>query len=178
MKRGYISQVHSAREFQEQIRLFEQQGVSLDNVSVNISFEAYVASLNEGDRAVIYSYVGLFPSLGSYLTTAMDMMEKSVIIESLLEPNVIINASNCEFVRELNGLNRSLRSSSSLRSINKLKSEGKKLGRPHGSSVILQKKVAQVEKLRNDSNISVVAACRLADCNPKTYYRLKSKTNV
>lgn len=178
MKRGYISQVNSAREFQEQIRLFEQRGVSPDNISVNLSFEAYVSSLNEGDRAIIYSYVGLFPSLGSYLTTAMDLMEKSVTIESLLEPNVIINASNCEFVHQLNSLNRSLRSWSSLRSINKLKSEGKRVGRPHGSSVMLQKKVAQVEKLRNESNISIAAACRLADCNPKTYYRLKSKTNV
>lgn len=178
MKRGYISQVHSAREFQEQIRLFEQRGVSLDNISFNVSFEAYIASLNEGDRAIIYSYVGLFSSLGSYLTTAIDLMEKSVTIESLLEPNVTINASNCELVRELNSLNRSLRSLSSLRSVNKLKSEGKKVGRPHGSSVILQKKVVQVEKLRNESNISVVAACRLTECNPKTYYRLKSKTNV
>lgn len=176
MKHGYISKINSAQEFQQYILLFEQQEVSLDNITINLDFENFATSLNEGDTVVVRSYVGLFSSLGSYLTTAIELMERGIIIESLLEPNVCINRSNSDLIRELNILNRQLRSASSLKSITKLKNEGKKVGRPCGScSLDIQKKVARVEKLRKESNISVVDACRQVGCNLKTYYRLKDK---
>lgn len=178
MKYGYIDKINSVKEFQQYILLFEQQEVSLDNITINLDFENFSTSLNEGDTVVVCSYVGLFPSLGSYLTTAIELLGNGITIESLLEPNVCINCSNSDLIRELNVLNRQLRSTSSLKSITKLKNEGKQVGRPCGSSKELQKKVIQVEKLRKESNISVVAACKLVECNLKTYYRLKNKEGV
>lgn len=179
MKYGYIGKINSAKEFQEYILLFEQREVPLDNVAINLSFDEFTASLGDGDTVVVCSYIGLFASLGTYLTTAIELLGKGITIESLLEPNVCINCSNSNLIRELNVLNRQLRSTSSLKSINKLKDEGKKVGRPRGScSSELQKKVAQVEKLRKESNISVVAACKLVECNMKTYYRLRGKEEV
>lgn len=175
MKCGYIGKINSAMEFQEYIQLFERSGVSLDNVVINVGFEEHIASLKAGDTVVVCSYVGLFPSLGAYLTKAMEMLERGVVIESLQEPNVAVNASNCEFINELNILNHRLRSTSSFKSIRKLINEGKRVGRPRGSSLALKKKVAQIEKLRKESNISVVAACKLVECNLKTYYRLRDK---
>lgn len=175
MKRGYITKINSAKEFQEHVLLFEEHGVTLENVVINLDFEEFIASLAEGDIVVIYSYVGLFASLGSYLTTAIELMERGVVIESLVEPGVAINNSNRQFVCELNDLNRRLRSMSSLKGVSKLKSEGKRVGRPRGTSTELQKKVAKVAKLREESNITVVAACKLTKCNMKTYYRLKHK---
>lgn len=177
MKYGCIGTIHSAKEFQEQIQLFERSGVSLDNVAINVDFDEHIASLKTGDTLVVCSYVGVFPSLGSYLTTAIELMERGIIIESLLEPNVCINCSNSDLIRGLNMLNHQLRSTSSLKSIHKLMNEGKKVGRPRGSSLELKKKVAHIDKLRKESNISVVAACKLVGCNLKTYYRLKDKTS-
>lgn len=177
MKYGYIGKINSAKEFQKYILLFEQQEVPLDNVVVNLSFDEFIAPLNDGDTAVVCSYVGLFPSLVSYLTTAIELMERGIIIESLLEPNVCLNSYNSDLIRELNMLNRQLRSTSSLKSIHKLMNEGKKVGRPRGSSLELKKKVAHIDKLRKESNISVVAACKQVGCNLKTYYRLKDKTS-
>lgn len=179
MKYGYIDKINSVKEFQKYILLFEQQDVPLDNIAINLDFDNFATSLSQGDTVVVYSYIGLFTSLGSYLTTAIELMEKGIIIESLLEPNVCINYSNGELIRELHYLSRQLRSASSIKSINKLKEEGKKVGRPCGScSSDIRKKVVQVEKLREESSISVVDACRMVGCNLKTYYRLKDGVNV
>lgn len=175
MKHGYMGKVNSAKEFQEHVRTFERSGVSLDNVVVNVDFDEYITSLKTGDTIVVCSYVGLFPSLGAYLTKAIEMLEKGVVIESLQEPNIAVNDSNSKFINDLNTLNYRLRSTSSIKSIHKLMNEGKRLGRPRGSTLKQQKKVAQVEKLRRESNISVVAACKLAECNLKTYYRLRGE---
>lgn len=175
MKYGYMGKVNSAKEFQEYVRLFEQSGISLDNMVMNVDFDEHIASLKTGDTIVVCSYIGLFPSLGAYLTKALEMWEKGVSIESLQEPSIAVNAINSGFINELNSLNHRLRSTSSLKSIQKLITEGKRVGRPRGSSMELKKKVAQIEKLRKDSNISVVAACRLVECNLKTYYRLRDQ---
>lgn len=148
MRYGYIDKINSAKEFQEYVRLFEQNGVALDDVIINPDFENLTSALTEGDELIVCSYIGLFASLGSYLTTATELLEKGIVIESLLEPGVCVNISNREFARELNILNHRLRSSSSLKSMDKLKTEGKKIGRPRGSSSELQKKVTQIEKLR------------------------------
>lgn len=175
MKYGYMGKVNSAKEFQECVRLFEHSGISLDNMVMNVDFDEHIASLKAGDTIVVCSYIGLFPSLGAYLTKASEMWEKGVSIESLQEPTIAVNAINSRFINELNSLNYRLRSTSSLKSIQKLIHEGKRVGRPRGSSVELKKKVAQIEKLRKESNISVVAACRLVECNLKTYYRLRDQ---
>lgn len=173
MKYGYIGKINSAKEFQEHVQLFERNGVPLDNVVVNIDFDEHIASLKTGDTLVVCSYIGLFPSLGAYLNKAIEMLEKGVIIESLQEPGIAVNPSNSKFINDLNTLSYRLRSTSSLKSIHKLMNEGKRVGRPCGSTLEQQKKVAQVEKLRKELNISVVAACKLANCNLKTYYRLR-----
>lgn len=175
MKYGYMGKVNSVKEFQEHIGMFERSGVALDNVVMNVDFDEYIASLKVGDTIVVCSYVGLFPSLGAYLTKAIEMLESGVVMESLQEPGIAVNASNSKFINELSTLNHRLRSTSSLKSIHKLMTEGKRVGRPHGSSKELQKKVSQVEKLRKESNISVSAACKLVACNLKTYYRLRDR---
>lgn len=175
MKHGYISKVNSVKEFQEYISLFEQKGVALDNVTVNLDFEEFISSLSSGDKAVICSYIEVFSSLGAYLSTAIELLERDITLESLQEPEVIIDNSNCEFIRELTAMGRQLRSTSSHKSMDRLKQQGRKVGRPCGSSLELQRKVARVEKLRGESNISVINACKLAGCNPKAYYRLKNK---
>lgn len=175
MKYGYMGKVNSAKEFQEHVRMFERSGVDLDNIVMNVGFDEQAVSLKAGDTIVVRSYVGLFPSLGAYLTKAIYMLERGVVVESLHEPGISVNVSNSKFINELNTLNHRLRSTSSLKSIHKLMTEGKRVGRPHGSSKELQKKVSQVEKLRKESNISVSAACKLVACNMKTYYRLRDK---
>lgn len=178
MKYGYVSRIDSAKEFQHHILLFEQRGVALDNIVINPDFDRFLASRVQGDTVIILSYVGLFASIGSYLTAVIELLEKGIAIESLQEPNVRINSSNEELIRELNTLNRQLRSCSSIKGMTKSRTEGKRLGRPRGSSVELQKKVAQVGKLCKESNISVVAACKLTGCNMKTYYRLKNNIGL
>lgn len=175
MRYGYIGKINSAKEFQEHIRMFECSGVPLDNVAVNLSFDEFIAPLNDGDTVVVCSYIGLFPSLSAYLTKAIEMLERGVIIESLQEPNLTVNTSNNQLICELNALNHRLRSASSIKSFSKQKEDGKKVGRPRGSSLELKKKVAHIDNLRKESNISVVAACKQVGCNLKTYYRLKDK---
>lgn len=178
MKYGYMGKVNSVKEFQECVQLFERSGVPLDNVVINVGFDEHIASLRAGDTIVVCSYIGVFPSLGAYLTKAIELLKRGVAIESLQEPIISVNISNSEFLNELNTLNYRLRSTSSIKSIRKLMNEGKRVGRPCGSSKELQKKVSQVEKLRKDSTISVVAACKLVECNLKTYYRLRAKGGV
>lgn len=178
MKYGYVSKIDSAKEFQHYIVLFEQRGVVLDNIMISSDFDGFLTSLAEGDTVIILSYIGVFASLSAYLTAVVELLERGITIESLQQPNIRINHSNGNLIRELNTLNRQLHSCSSLKGMTKSKTEGKKLGRPCGSSKKLQKKVEQVEKLRKESNISVTAACKLVECNVKTYYRLKSKNNV
>lgn len=176
MKYGYIGKINSAKEFQEYILLFEQREVPLDNVVINLSFDEFTSSLGDGDTVVVCSYIGTFASLGTYLTTAIELLGKGITIESLLEPNVCINCSNSDIMRELNTLSRRLRSTSSIKSINKLKEAGKRVGRPCGSTSEQQKKVAQVEKLCRQFGITITAACKQVGCNMKTYYRLRDIT--
>lgn len=175
MKYGYIDKIDSVKEFQSYAQLFERSGVYLDNVVMNVNFEEFLDSLKTGDTIVVCSYVGLFPSVSAYLMKAIGMLKRGVVIESLQEPSVVINASNSEFANELNKLSHCLRSTLSLKSMHKLMNEGKMVGRPRGSSEELQKKVEQVDQLRKESNITVVAACKMVDCNLKTYYRLRNK---
>lgn len=177
MKYGYISKIDSAKEFQHYILMFEQREVDLDNIVINPDFNSLLASLVEGDTVIIFSYIGVFASLGSYMTTVIELLERGITIESLQEPNVRINCSNRELISELNALNRLLRSNSSLKGQTKSITEGKRLGRPQGSSPELRKKVAHVEKLCRESNLTIVAACKLVGCNLKTYYRLKDRDN-
>lgn len=175
MKYGYIGTIHSAKEFQENIALFEQQGIPLDNVSINTSFDEFVASLTEGDTAVVYSYTGLFTSLDTYLTAVIELAERGVVIKSLKEPNISVTDSNRAFVGELYALGRQLRSASSLKNVNKLKNEGRRVGRPAGTTSDTLEKVAQIDKLCKQSGISVTKACKMVSCQPRTYYRIKNK---
>lgn len=100
-------------------------------------------------------------------------------IESLFEPHICINCSNNDLTRELITLNHRLRSTSSVKIISKLIEAGKRVGRPRGSgSSELQKKVAQVEKLCQQSGITITATCKQVGCNMKTYYRLRGKEEV
>lgn len=178
MKYGYISKIESAKEFQNYIQLFEQREVALDNIVINTDFDTLLASLVQGDTVIILSYIGVFASLSSYMTTVIELLERGITIESLQQPDVRVNSSNEALIRELNALNRLLRSNSSLKGMTKSITDGKRLGRPHGSSPELRKKVAQVEKLCRESNTTVVAACKLVGCNMKTYYRLKNDIGV
>lgn len=175
MKYGYIDKINSAKEFHRYILLFEKSGVFLDNIIVNINFEDFIASLSDGDTAIVCSYVGLFTSVNSYVANAIELIGRGIIIESLLEPNVSINNSNIEFARELNVLINRLHPISSINGVHKLKPGNRRVGRPRGSSSDLQRKVMQVEKLRQQSNISVVRACELTGCNLQTYYRIKEE---
>lgn len=178
MKRGYISKVDSAKEFQKQIELYQQCGVSLDNVAINVDFDAFISSVSCGDTVTVISYIGIFPSLDSYLKMATELIERNIVIESLQEPDIVVNKHNSVFVSQLNVLNHRLRSTTSIKCINKLKDEGRKVGRPAGSSNESLKKVSQVEKLLKESNMSVVNACKITGCNLKTYYRLKSSNTA
>lgn len=178
MKYGYVSRIDSAKEFQNYILLFEQRGVILDNIVINSDFDSFITSLVKGDTVVVFSYIGVFASLSAYLTTVIELLERGITIESLQQPNISINCSNEDLIRELNALNQQLRSSSSLKGMTKSRTEGKRLGRPRGSSLELRKKVVQVEKLCRESNLTVVAACKLTGCNMKTYYRLKKDVGL
>lgn len=175
MKYGYIGQIGLAQEFNHHVTLFKQNGVTLDNMVINIAFDEFIESMKDGDTVVVYSYVGPFTSLHSYMTTATEMLERGVMIESIQEPDICINSSNCGLISQLNALNRKLRYSSSIKIINKLKQEGKRIGRPRGTSPDLLQKVAQVEILHSESDISIVKACKQVGCSLKTYYRLKDK---
>lgn len=177
MKRGYIGKVDSAKEVQKQIELYQKCGISLDNVAINVDFDAFISSVSCGDTVIVSSYVGIFASLDSYLKMATELIERNIVIESLQEPDIVVDKCNSVFVSQLNALNHRLRSTTSIKCINKLKDEGRKIGRPLGSSSESLKKVSQVEKLLKDSNMSVVNACKITGCNLKTYYRLKS-TNI
>lgn len=175
MEYGYIGKIHSVKKLQEYITLFEQRGIITDNVVINLAFDEFVTSLNDEDTIVVYSYVGLFASLNSYMSTAIKLIERGIVIESLLELHICINRSNSELVSALNVLNRQFHSSISLKGIDKAKAEGKKLGRPRGSTSDMQKKVQQIDKLCKESNIPISEACIIAGCLPVTYYRIKGQ---
>lgn len=175
MKYGYIGTISSAKDFQEYIELFGERGVAIENVVVNHDFNEFAESLKQGDEIIVGSYVGLFVSLGAYLTRATELIENGIMIESILEPNIVVTRENSELIRELIQLNHRLRSTSSIKSINRLKDEDRRVGRPRGSTTEMINKVIKVDKLCNRSGVSIVEACKIAGCQPRTYYRIKNK---
>lgn len=165
MKYGYLNKINSAQEFQKYITLFQQKEVPLENIIINTNFDKFAESLNQGDQIVVHSYIGLFPSLTSYLKTTLELIDKNITIESILEPNICIDNNNIQLIRELTNLNQQLRTNTTPNST-------QKRGRPTGATPTIKKKVAQTEKLRQKANISVAEACRITGCQAKTYYRL------
>lgn len=174
MKKGFIAAFGSVVELKEIITLMEQYGVDNKNIVINQNFEEFTNSLQSGDVVVIPSYADVFMSLPYFLTKYIELSSHGIAIESVMEPSIDISAQNIALIKLLSELGTSIRISSTQRGLTKAKSEGKKLGRPYGSTK-LDNEIKEVERLKKETNLSVLKACKIVGCEPRTYYRYREK---
>lgn len=173
MKYGFIGITRSAKELMEYVCLFEERGVILDNIAINRDFDGFAAALSSNDRVIVISYSDIFGSINSYLGTVIELWDRGVMIESLSEPMITVSDENYQYIRQLYALSSKLRATTSIKGINRARAEGKKLGRPPGSTSRSKSLVAQVDRLCKQSHISITKACKMVGCQQRTYYRLK-----
>lgn len=174
MKKGFIATLNSVVEFRDIVKMFEQKGVDAENVVINTSFEEFSQSLSSGDIVVIRSYADVFASLSYFFTKYIELSHRGIAIESIQEPSIDISPANVKLVKLLSDVGTSIRTNSTQKGLMKAKSEGKKLGRPFGSTK-LDGKIREVDKLRKDAKMSVAKACKIVGCEPRTYYRYYEK---
>lgn len=174
MKKGFVKQTSSGVELQEVIPAFERAGVAADQIIVEESFETFASGLQRGDTVVIQSYLDIFSSMNEFFVQSLRLVDRGIDIESLAEPAIVMSDDSAGFIRGLYELGGYLRKHSTCQGLMKAKAEGKRLGRPVGTTK-LDQKVQQVIELRKSGNISVLKACEIAGCNPRGYYRYLGK---
>lgn len=177
MKRGFIRQILSAKELYQRMELFADAGVDVEKITIDDNFEAFSKTVVSGDTVVVDSYCVAFNSLDGFLAVVVALASRGVAVESLLEPGLRIDADNVELFRSLEKLGVLLRKNMTQKGIDKAVLNGKKLGRPIGSTKV-HNKVVNVEKLCSKMDLSVAEACRRTGCNPRTYYRYKHKSEM
>lgn len=170
MKKGFISDIGNALQFQQLLSLFEQNGIDANNIIINQPFGDFTTTLKPGDTLFIVSYSDVFFGLGDMLDRCITLLDKDIEICSIMEPDIIFGSKYLSLMRNLHILGRDMRSRRTQNGVNKAKAEGKKLGRPEGTVKFNSKAIA-VEKLRRESRITVVDACKIVGCSPQTYYR-------
>lgn len=175
MKKGYITDVTSVKELQNIISLFEKAGVDSDNICINCRFDEIVTQAEPGDTLVVMSYADVFKSIHDFLSQYMSLTARGISVVSLTEANIKIEQEHIDFVRELHGLYGRLRAVTTRKGLNRARAEGKKLGRPVGTTKI-NAKFYKVDELRRSSKLSIAKACEMAGCNPRSYYRYMEKT--
>lgn len=174
MKRGFIKNVGSASELQKFIEIFDKSGIEYDDIIVNQDFKDFIKTATPGDTIVIHSYTDVFNSMTDFYTTVIELNERNISLESLSETDIIIGNENIDCIRSLYQLSHKLRKSATCKGLDRLRLEGKKLGRPPGSTK-LGDKVSDVTKLRETLNMSISKACSVSGITPRTYYRHKEK---
>lgn len=113
-----------------------------------------ITEMARTSRNTVKKYVNIWNSLSlSYeafiAKSDSELYSLFCVVESPAEaaPRMMHLTECLRLIRELNMLNHQLRANASLKIINKLKSEGKRVGSPRGRSSELRKKVTQVERL-------------------------------
>lgn len=177
MKKGFVAALNSVAEFKDVVAMFEQKGVEAQDVVINKSFDDFAQSLQSGDVVVVRSYADVFVSLPYFFTKYMEFAQRGISIESITDQTVELTTENVKLIQLLSDVGTSIRAFSTQKGLMKARSEGKKLGRPQGSTK-LDSKIKEVERLRKEAGLSVVKACKIAGCEPRTYYRYNGKTQT
>lgn len=172
MRRGFIKQVTSAQKVQQLIEQLVAADVELSAIIIASNFENIYPSINKGDTIVAINYASISNSMNSFFDTIEEAVQRGLTIESIEEADVKINAKTAPVFRVIYELSYELRKTSTMEGLDKARAEGKILGRPAGTRKVTAK-VRKVDELRQTSEVSIAEACRIANCLPRTYYRLK-----
>lgn len=170
MVKGFISKIGNVMEFQELLSLFEQNGVDADNIIINQPLIELTSNLSSGDKLVLISYCDVFLGLSDMFDRCIALADSGMEVRSIKEPEIVFNGEQLSMMRKLHTLGREMRSRRTLNGVNKAKAQGKRLGRPEGTIKFNSKAIA-VDKLRRESGLTVVEACKIVGCNTQTYYR-------
>lgn len=167
---GYINSLTSAKEAQMLISMFDKVGVLPENIIINREFNTVLSELSTGDVVVVRSYADVFNSLPEFLNKTIAIAEKGIQIKSITERNIEVSDNHLSFIKELSNLGFLMRKSTTKKGLQKAVDNGKKLGRPLGTTKV-NLKIQEVIRLRSQSNITVAKACDMVGCNPRSYYR-------
>lgn len=175
MKRGYIQPGKSASELMRIIKQFEQLDVSIGNITLNLSFDEFVKTVDNGDDIVVDSYTEIFGGLTDMLSRLIELSERGVRVESCSESSLFFDTENINMIKVVLSISNKVKAFRTQKGLNRARLNGVKLGRPLGATKISMK-VAQVSKLCQTKGMSISKACKEVGCNPRTYYRHTSKT--
>lgn len=170
MVRGFIKPNSSVIEVISLIEKLKQNGVSLENISINQTFTEFCSEVTNGDTLIIESFTDVFSSLTELFTTLIDFNERKISLTSLNEPDLVIKEEQTALIETLHKIGGKLRAARTKRGLTNAKAQGKKLGRPFGSTKV-DSKVSAATKLTKTSNMSIEKACEIAGCTVKSYYR-------
>lgn len=170
MRKGYIQFIHSAIEFQTIMEEMGNRGISPDNIILNVRFEDFIKSCNFGDT-IILNDLSMFRNMSDLLRITIELTERGVSIESLSDEWFVVSADNLHLLKGLMNTGLKFSSERPKNISQRVKAVGKKLGRPYGSRKEMVWIVQEVDRLRKARQISVVNACEIVGCLPRTYYR-------
>lgn len=169
MRIGYVQAVNSAVEFQQIIEEMKNVGIEAQNIFVNPSFSDFATTLNHGDVLVIKSLCA-FNSIAELFIHTIALLKREITVQSIDDPWFAMTQNQITLLQGFSDVSRKLRSSRSTQSLDQARAAGKKLGRPRGTTQHSQK-VAEAQRLHRTEGLSITKACKIAGCQPRTYYR-------
>lgn len=174
MVRGFIKPNFNVVEVIDQIESLKQNGITTENISINKSFDEFRDDITDNDTVIIISFVDIFSSLTELFATAIEFCSRNISLVSLNEPKLVINNEHIVLIESLQKIGSTLRAERTKKGLSNAVAQGKKLGRPYGSTKV-NSKVLAVEKLIKTSSVSIEKACQIVGCSTKTYYRYREK---
>lgn len=169
MRCGFIKPMTSAKKMQESFTRFTRAGVMIDDITISKNFATMVDTLQKGDVVIVENYAAVFDSMNDFMSS-VTLMERGVTIESLDEPDMVIQPETIDFIRMLNKLGYGLRKTPK----EQVRPKNKRLGRPLGTKKF-DDEFMMAQELIAKHKLSVQAACRKVGFQPRTYYRYKTK---
>lgn len=176
MRRGFVKQIESAKELQQIVAAFDNANVDADAIVITPDFVNIYPLLNKEDVIVVRNYASISTSgsINNFFDIINEIVDKGVQIESIEEPNVVLNKETAPIFQVVCNISYAIRRNQTLQGLAKARSAGKTLGRPAGTKIVISK-ILKIDELCKNNGVSVLDACRIVGCLPRTYYRLKKE---
>lgn len=154
--------------------------IAPDATQIGGKFDEMIASLKAGDTVIVYS-LNFMASLIDLLSTTSKLDELEITLKSIKEPWIDDELTDTrDLFEKLSTLAQAMHSSRTREGLTKARAKGTKLGRKPRRKNISQdeeaKKIAAVERLRREQNLSITAACAATNFPRHAYYNRRAKS--
>lgn len=181
MIKVFVPSELSFEEIKNIITDIEAAKIVPDATQIGGKFDEMIATMSAGDTIVVHS-LDFMASLTDLLTTVAHLDDREITLKSIKEPWIDDELTDTrDLFDRLSELAQSMHSTRTLAGLKKARAKGKKLGRKPRTKELSReedmRKIAAIDRLRAQKNLSISAACSKIGYPRYAYYAKREVKN-